>query len=107
VLDGQAAVIHTLLVRFPAEARAADAELAALDAANELARGSLEAAEWYLGLADRGSASVPAGRRGQYQVLLGVVRLLLARQRGNPRQCMRRRSGCRPQRRRRRQYSPD
>jgi LuxR family transcriptional regulator, maltose regulon positive regulatory protein len=29
------------------------------------------------------SASVPADRRGQVQVLLGVVRLLLARQRGN------------------------
>ena len=26
---------------------------------------------------------MPAGRRGQVQVLLGVVRLLLARQRGN------------------------
>ena len=69
--------------RVPAEAAAADAELAALAAADELARGSLEAAERYLGLAARGSASVPAGRRGQLQVLLGVVRLLLARQRGN------------------------
>src|SRR6185437_7420518 len=34
-------------------------------------------------LAARGSASVSAGRRAQWQVLLGVVRLLLARQRGN------------------------
>jgi LuxR family transcriptional regulator, maltose regulon positive regulatory protein len=82
-LDGQAAIVHALLAGFPAEARAADAELAALVAADELARGSLEAAEQSLGLAERGSASVPAGRRGQAQVLLGVVRLLLARQRGN------------------------
>ena len=69
--------------RVPAEARAADAELAALAAADELAQGSLEAAERYLGLASAGSASVPDARRGQVQLLLGVVRLLLARQRGN------------------------
>ena len=82
-LDGQAATVHELLAGFPAEARAADAELAAVAAADELASGSLEAAERYLGLAERGSASVPDGRRGQAQLLLGVVRLLLARQRGN------------------------
>ena len=82
-LGGQAATVHAMLAGFPAEARAADAELAALAAADELAQGSLEAAERYLGLAARGSASVPAGRRGQLQVLLGVVRLLVARQRGN------------------------
>ena len=64
-LDGQAATTHELLAGFPAEARAADAELAALAAADELAQGSLEAAERYLGLAERGSASVPADRRVQ------------------------------------------
>jgi LuxR family maltose regulon positive regulatory protein len=82
-LGGQAATVHAMLAGFPAEARAADAELAALAAADELARGSLEAAERYLGRAARGSASVPAGRQSQLQVLLGVVRLLLARHRGN------------------------
>jgi LuxR family maltose regulon positive regulatory protein len=82
-LGGQAATVHAILAGFPAEARAADAELATLAAADELARGSLEAAERYLGLAARGSASVPASRRGQLQLLLGVVRLLVARQRGN------------------------
>jgi LuxR family transcriptional regulator, maltose regulon positive regulatory protein len=82
-LGGQAATVHAILAGFPAEAAAADAELAGLVAADELVQGSLEAAERYLGLAARGSASVPAGRRGQVQVLLGVVRLLLARQRGN------------------------
>ena len=82
-LDGQAATVHAILARFPAGAAAADAELAALVAADELAQGSLEAAERYLGVAARGSAAVPAGRRGQLQMLLGVVRLLLARQRGN------------------------
>ena len=58
-LDGQAATVHELLAGFPAEPAAADAELAALAAADELAQGSLEAAERYLGLAERGSASVP------------------------------------------------
>jgi LuxR family transcriptional regulator, maltose regulon positive regulatory protein len=88
-LDGQAATVHKLLAGFPAEARAADADLAALAAADELAQGSLEAAERYLGLAERGleavfgSAPASAGRRGQALVLLGVVRLLLAGQRGN------------------------
>jgi LuxR family maltose regulon positive regulatory protein len=82
-LRGQGATVHALLAQFPAEASATDAELAGLVAADELARGSLEAAERYLRLAERGSASVEASRRGQFQVLLGVVRLLHARQRGN------------------------
>ena len=83
-LEGQTTTTHELVAGFPAGARAADAELAALVAADQLAQGPLEEAERYLGLAERGSASVPAGRRGQFQVLLGVVRLLHARQRGNP-----------------------
>src|SRR6185437_5471382 len=73
----------TLLGRFPAEARTADAELAVLAAADELAAGSLAQAERFLGLAARGTASVPPDRRGQLDVLLGMVRLLLARQRMN------------------------
>src|SRR5580704_11477088 len=83
LLDGQAGTAHELLAGFPARIAAADAELAALMAADELARGSLEAAERYLGVAERGLASVPEGRRGQARVLLGVVRLSLARQRGD------------------------
>ena len=82
-LDGQAAVIHELLAGFPAGAAAADAELAAVAAGDELAQGSLEAAERYLEVAARGAASVPMARRGQAQVLLGIIRLLVARQRGN------------------------
>ena len=82
-LAGQAATVHALLAQFPAEASATDAELAGLVAADELARGSLEAAERYLHLAERGSASVEASRRGKFQVLLGVIRLQHARQRGN------------------------
>ncbi|HJY60400.1 MAG TPA: LuxR C-terminal-related transcriptional regulator, partial [Streptosporangiaceae bacterium] len=83
VLSGQSATVHALLAGFPAEARAADAGLAAVIAADESTRGSLETAERYLGLAERGSASVPDGRRGRVQILLGVVRLQVARQHGN------------------------
>ena len=83
-LDGQAATTHELLARFPAGASAADVQLAAVAAADELAYGSLEAAERHLGLAEAGLAAVPAGRRAQAQLLLGTARLLLARQRGNP-----------------------
>jgi LuxR family maltose regulon positive regulatory protein len=82
-LDGQAATVHALLGGFPAEARTADAELAVLTAADELAAGSLAQAERFLGLAARGTVSVPPDRRGQLDMLLGMVRLLLARQRMN------------------------
>jgi len=82
-LNGQAATVHELLAGFPASMRAADAELAVVAAADELAQGSLEAAERYLALAERRSASVPAGRGEYERLLLGVVRLLLHRQRGN------------------------
>src|SRR3984957_8656509 len=85
-LGGQAATVHVILAGFPAAAIAADAELATVAAADQLARGSLEAAGRYLRLAERGldgPAPVPAGRRGQAHLLLGVVRLLLARQHGN------------------------
>src|SRR5262245_61793804 len=82
-LDGQAAVVHELLAGFPAETLMADAELAAVAAGDQLARGSLEAAGRYLGLAERAPAPVPEGRQGQARLLVGIVRLLLARQRGD------------------------
>ncbi|GAA3220566.1 LuxR C-terminal-related transcriptional regulator [Nonomuraea helvata] len=82
-LDGQASAVHELLAGFPSGLAAADAGLAAVAAADELARGSLEAAEGYLGQAQRGSQSVPEARRGQVRLLLGLVGLLLARQRAD------------------------
>jgi LuxR family maltose regulon positive regulatory protein len=80
-LDGQAATTHELLAGFPAATRTADAEVAALMAADELVHGSLEAAERCLGLAERGMASVPDARSAQARLLLGISRLVLARQR--------------------------
>ncbi len=83
VLDGQGATAHELLAGFPAHVVAADAELAVLMAADELLRGSLEAAERYLAQATRGMASVPAGRRGRFQAELAIMRLSLAQRRGD------------------------
>jgi len=82
-LDGQGATIHELLARFPADLLPGDAELAVIAAADELARGSLEAADRHLVLAARRSESVPEARRGKLRLLIEVVRLLLARQRGD------------------------
>ena len=82
-LGGQEATVHALMAGFPAGASSADAELAAVAAADELAQGSLERAEQYLDMADRGLASVPEGRRGHAQVLLGVVRLMLSGRSGD------------------------
>jgi LuxR family transcriptional regulator, maltose regulon positive regulatory protein len=82
-LGGQAAAARELLSAFPVGIAAADAELTALTAAAELARGSLEEAERQLALAIERSASVSAGRRGRLEVMLTVLRLFLARQRGD------------------------
>jgi LuxR family transcriptional regulator, maltose regulon positive regulatory protein len=82
-LDGRAATVHELLAGFPGETRVADAELAVLSAVDELMQGSLEAAERYLDLAEREPSSISTERYGQAQLLLGITRLLHARQRGD------------------------
>src|SRR5262249_55492860 len=94
-LDGQAATVHGLLAGFPAGQLVADAglpagewggdaELGGVGAGDELAGGSLGAAGRSLARGERAPASVPDGGRGQAQLLVGMVRLLLARQRGDP-----------------------
>jgi LuxR family maltose regulon positive regulatory protein len=88
-LGGQTATARELLARFPADVAAADAELTALLAAGELARGSLDETERYLEWAARGlqggdgHIAMPAERRGRLQVMLAVLRLFLARLRGD------------------------
>jgi LuxR family transcriptional regulator, maltose regulon positive regulatory protein len=82
-LDGRASAVHELMAGFPAGYVAAHAETAAVGAADELTQGSLEAAEQYLRLAERGSAAVPADQRDQMRLLLGIVRLLLASHRSD------------------------
>jgi LuxR family maltose regulon positive regulatory protein len=82
IMGGQAAV-HQLVAAFPADAVTANAELAAIAAAAELMRGSLPEGARYLAVAAAGEASVPAGRRERFRVILAVLRLYLARQRGD------------------------
>jgi LuxR family maltose regulon positive regulatory protein len=82
-LDGQAATAQALLAGFPADVVAADAELTALRAFDERERGSLEEAERRHALAARMSESVPGDRRDHLHLTLTVLRLSLARQRGD------------------------
>jgi LuxR family transcriptional regulator, maltose regulon positive regulatory protein len=82
-LNGQAATVYQLVTSFPAAAVTANAELTAVAAAAELMRGSLEEGARYLAVASAGAASVPAGRREHFRVTLAVLRLYLARQRGD------------------------
>jgi LuxR family transcriptional regulator, maltose regulon positive regulatory protein len=82
-LNGQAATAHQLVSSFPADTVTASAELTAVAAAAELMHGSLEEGARYLALAAEGAASVPAGRRDHFRVTLAVLRLYLARQRGD------------------------
>ena len=67
----------------PEPAVTANAELTAVAAAAELMHGSLEEGARYLAVAAAGAASVPAGRREHFRVMLAVLRLYLARQRGD------------------------
>jgi LuxR family maltose regulon positive regulatory protein len=89
VLNGQAATVHELLTSFPVSVAAADAELTAVMAFDELTRGWPELAESYLERAAQGFAggegpvAVPAERRGRLQTVIAIVGLSLARQRGD------------------------
>lgn len=82
-LDGQASTGHELLAEFPADATLRDPQLAAMAAANHLNRGSADRAEELLAIADRGSALLPDDRRPALQAMLAILRLNLARLRGN------------------------
>jgi LuxR family maltose regulon positive regulatory protein len=83
VLDGQGTTAHELLAGFPADVVAADPALTVLMAADELFRRSLDAAERHLARAEQEMMSVPADRRGRFQVNLAIMRLMLAQRRGN------------------------
>ena len=82
-LAGLGGSVHELFARFPEGVIAADAELAAGAAGDQLARGSLDEAERYLTLSARALESVPADRRGRSQVALAAAQMRLARQRGD------------------------
>ena len=82
-LGGLGATAHELLSRFPAAVIAGDAELSARRAGVELSRGSLPEAERFVAIASQALDSVPDDRQERARVVLAVVRMRLARQRGN------------------------
>ena len=82
-LAGLGGAVHELVARFPVSMIAANAELAAVAASDELARGSLAEAERYLALSNRALESVPDGRRERAQVVLAVSRMRLAGHNGD------------------------
>ncbi|MDA0164351.1 LuxR C-terminal-related transcriptional regulator [Solirubrobacter ginsenosidimutans] len=80
-LDGRATTTRELLALFPSGTATADPELAAVAAIDQLTMGSLDAAERYLTLADRGAPSLPSERRERLEVYVAAMRLSLARRR--------------------------
>jgi LuxR family transcriptional regulator, maltose regulon positive regulatory protein len=84
-LDGRSATVHALMAGFPPESVGADPELSAAAAGDELAQGSLAAAERYLRLAEAASAAGPGGEPAEPEVLLDVVRMLMVEQTGDQR----------------------
>ena len=81
-LDGRGATLVALIAAFPADAPPSP-ELAVLFAYREMAQGSLEDAAAYLALAERHAAEVADQHRQRFDVVLAVMRLWLARRRGD------------------------
>jgi LuxR family maltose regulon positive regulatory protein len=82
-LDGRVGTVHQLLRGFPGDLTAADPELALVSSAVQLLAGEREESEAYVDLAQRLGESVPAERRPRFDVRLAVVRLVVARWRGD------------------------
>jgi LuxR family maltose regulon positive regulatory protein len=78
-LSGRRTTLVELLDRFPSRVVAASPELAAVQVAGDLIRGALADAGRHLAMASDALAVVPADRHGRLQVMLAVLRLLLAR----------------------------
>ncbi len=83
VLNGRGAIVRELITSFPAGVVTADPELTAVAAAAELTLGSPEEGARYLALATTKATSAPAAGRDRFRVTLAVLRLDLARQRGD------------------------
>jgi LuxR family maltose regulon positive regulatory protein len=82
-LNGQTATTRELVTSFPADVVTTNPELTAVAAAAELMSGSLEETARYLALAAAGAGTVSADRRDHFRVTLAVLRLSLARKRGD------------------------
>ena len=82
-LDGRIATVRGLLAGFPDDVAAVDAELALVFAAVLLLKGEHEESSAYVQLAQRLADTVGVERRPRYQATLEVVRLAVARWRGD------------------------
>jgi LuxR family transcriptional regulator, maltose regulon positive regulatory protein len=82
-LDGRTRTVSELLNAFPDDVAAADAELALVFATARLLDQELEGSAAYLELAQQRAATVPAARGRQLAVTMAVVRLAVARWRGD------------------------
>jgi LuxR family transcriptional regulator, maltose regulon positive regulatory protein len=78
-LGGRVAPLVELLAAFPRRVIAASPELTIVQVAGDLVRRSVADAGRHLARATGALAAVPADRRGRVQVMLAVLRLLLAR----------------------------
>ena len=78
-LSGRRATLVELLGRFPSRVVAASPELTTVQVAGDLIRGALLDARRHLAAATGAVAAVPEDRRGRVQIMLDVLRLLLAR----------------------------
>jgi LuxR family maltose regulon positive regulatory protein len=81
--SGRAATLNRFLSRFPASVPGSDAELAAMRASDDLNRGLLNEAAGQLDLAFGALAAVPDDRRAKVTANLSMLRMILARRRGN------------------------
>ena len=95
-LGGRGATLVELLAGFPCRVVAASPELATVQVAGDLIRGSLEDAGRHLAQAAGALPAVPADRRGRVQVMLAVLRLFLARRLVDVPVVVEEASGCSP-----------
>jgi LuxR family maltose regulon positive regulatory protein len=83
VLGGDAAVLHELVRRLPAELVQPDPELMLLGAADRIVRGDPDAAAAHLAGASQQAKSLSEERRGRFALLLAIVNAALAWQIGD------------------------
>jgi LuxR family transcriptional regulator, maltose regulon positive regulatory protein len=84
LLDGRAGTLRDLLSAFPEEASVGDPELALVFAGERLLDGALQESASYVELAQRRANSVPARRKGRFDVLLAELAVARARWQGDP-----------------------
>jgi LuxR family transcriptional regulator, maltose regulon positive regulatory protein len=82
-LDGRTGEVCELLSTFPGDVAVGDAEVALVFAAARLLAGQREESAEYVDLAERLADAVPGERRPHFEVLLALLRLVIARWRGD------------------------